>query len=373
MPTSNVYFTNLRANPKLNLLQKLNKLADTAGFGSIAFENKFTAIKIHFGEPGNMAFIRPNFAAEIVQKIKMAGGKPFLTDANTLYSGKRSNAVDHLKSATQNGFTEVVTGCPILIADGLKGTNQQEVEIDLPHCKTARIAATIAEADVIISMNHFKGHEMAGFGGALKNLGMGSASVGGKLILHSTSKPHIATQNCTGCNICVTHCAHDAIHLDAGHKAVIDYDTCVGCGQCIAVCQFDAAQVVWENASSFMNEKVAEYAMAVVKGKPSLHINFIMDVSPDCDCWNYNDFPLVPNIGMAASTDPVALDMACADLVKGAPLLPQAKLAKAMEVYHPSVGADKFRMAHPNADWLAGLKHAEKIGLGTTDYHLITI
>ncbi len=373
MTASKVFFTNLRANPKMNLLQKLSKLIDAAGFNSIVFEHKFAAIKIHFGEPGNMAFIRPNYAAEVVSKVKKAGGKPFLTDANTLYSGKRSNAVDHLLSATQNGFTEVVVGCPVIIADGLKGTEQREIEINMPHCQTARISAAVAEADIILSMNHFKGHEMAGFGGALKNLGMGAASVGGKLVLHSTSKPRIQTDNCTGCNICVTKCAHDAVHLTADKKAIINYGNCVGCGQCVAVCQFDAAQVVWENASVLMNEKIAEYAFAVLKNKPALHISFIMDVSPDCDCWGFNDYPLTPNIGMAASADPVALDKACADMVSKAPLQAQSRVAAKQEHFHESLGADKFKMAHPETDWMAGLIHAQKIGLGQLEYELITV
>lgn len=372
MQASKVYFTNFSAKPNQNLLQKLSKLVDIAGFNTIDFNNKFTAVKIHFGEPGNLAFIRPNFAATLVQKIKQAGGKPFLTDANTLYSGKRSNAVDHLQSATMNGFTEVVVGCPIIIADGLKGTDQREIEINLEHTQKARIAAAIAEADVIVSMNHFKGHEMAGFGGALKNLGMGAASVGGKLFLHSTSKPKINEASCTGCNSCVKNCAHNAIQLNADKKAVINYTTCVGCGQCVAVCQFDAAQVVWENASVLMNQKVAEYTSAVLKNKPSLHINFIMDVSPDCDCWGFNDYPMVPNIGIAASTDPVALDKACADLVTKAPILSQSRIAKNVAHEHHAE-SDKFALAHPNTNWLAGLEHAQKIKLGSLNYELIHV
>ncbi|MGD9992363.1 MAG: DUF362 domain-containing protein [Salinivirgaceae bacterium] len=373
MHTAKVYFTSLRAKPNQNLLQKLSKLMDKAGFSTLPVQDKFTALKIHFGEPGNLAFIRPNFAAEVVKKVKSAGGKPFLTDANTLYSGKRSNAVDHLLSATQNGFTEAVVGCPIIIADGLKGTDQKEIAVNLTHTGTARISAAIAEADIIISMTHFKGHEMAGFGGTLKNLGMGAASVAGKLFLHSTSKPKIEVENCTGCNACVKNCAHNAIQLNADKKALIDYETCVGCGQCVAICQFDAAQVVWENASALMNEKVAEYTAAILKNKPALHISFVMDVSPDCDCWGYNDYPMVPNIGIAASLDPVALDKACADLVTAAPVLNQSAIANKTPEKESHCNLDKFKMAHPNTNWMAGLLHAEKIGLGTLNYELINV
>jgi len=371
--SSKVYFTNLHTSPRINLLQKLEKLVLAAGFKNVDFQNKFVALKIHFGEPGNLAFIRPNYAAQVVQMVKKEGGKPFLTDANTLYSGKRSNAVDHLYSATSNGFTEVVTGCPVMIADGLKGTDYNLVEINLPHCKTAKIGNAMAEADIIISLTHFKGHEMAGFGGTLKNLGMGSASIGGKLELHSSSKPSINQSNCTGCAICVKNCAHDAIHLDKDKKAVIEYEKCVGCGQCIAVCQYDSAQVVWENASVLMNEKVAEYAYAVLKDKPAIHISFVMNVSPDCDCWGHNDYPMVPDIGIAVSTDPVALDMACAHLVTQAPVMEQSKIAEHQHFDTLKPEQDKFKMAHPDTDWKAGLLHAEKIGLGSTSYQLVTL
>lgn len=365
-----VFFTNLRTNTSANLLQKMENLAVKAGFNDIDFANKFTAIKIHFGEPGNLAFIRPNYAAQLVEMIKAKGGKPFLTDANTLYSGNRSNAVDHLQSATKNGFTEVVTGCPVIIADGLKGTDQSEIEINKSNCKVAKIGKAIAETDVLISMTHFKGHEMAGFGGTLKNIGMGSASVAGKLSLHSTSKPRIENDNCTACNICVKNCAHDAVFINKENIAEINYENCVGCGQCVAVCQYDAAQVVWENASVLMNEKIAEYTYAILKDKPSLHISFMTDISPDCDCWGNNDYPLVPNIGIAASTDPVALDRACADMVIKAPIFKDSVIG-AFE--QNGCGKDKFKLAHPNTDWEAGLKYAEKINLGTNNYKLIEV
>lgn len=370
---SKVYFTNLRTNPKNNLLKKLEKLVVEAGIKDIDFNKKLTAIKIHFGEPGNLAFIRPNFAARIVKLITECGGKPFLTDANTLYSGRRSNAVDHIQSAFENGFSPITVGCNVIIADGLRGTDYKEIKIDLEHCKTAKIATAIAEADILISMSHFKGHEMAGFGGALKNIGMGAASVGGKLELHSTSKPKIVRDNCVSCKLCVRDCAHDAVHLDENKIAVINYDKCVGCGQCVAVCQYDAAQVVWKSASELMNKKIAEYTYAIVKDKPSFHINFIMNVSPDCDCWANNDVAIVPDIGIAASFDPVALDMACVDLVKTAPAMPQSRLNEKGDDYNHLKGEDKFRHVHPNADWKAGIDHGEKIGLGTTEYDLVTI
>jgi len=369
---SAVYFTNLRATPSLNLLKKLENLIRKAGIESIDFDHKMTAVKIHFGEPGNLAFIRPNFVATLVKFLKKKGARPFLTDSNTLYSGQRSNAIDHLKAAFENGFNPIVTDCPVIIADGLRGTDYVEISLDLEHCKTARIGKAVVDADILVSMSHFKGHEMTGFGGVLKNLGMGCAAVGGKLELHSDSAPQIVTENCTGCRVCEKYCSHGAIMVGADKIARIDYELCTGCGQCVAVCQYDSAQVIWEAASELASKKIAEYSLAVVKGKPAFHISFIMNVSPDCDCYNFNDYPMVPDIGIAASFDPVALDQACADMVMEAPVLPKSRIGSE----HPGKslqGKDKFILAHPNTYWQAGLEHAEAIGLGSRKYEVIVV
>ena len=237
MEESKVYFTNLRTMPGRSLTEKMITLIKKAGIETIDFHDKFTAIKIHFGEPGNLAYLRPNFAARMADYLRSLGAKPFLTDSNTLYSGGRSNGIDHYESAMTNGYNPISAKCPVFIADGIKGIDYREIEIDGEYCKAPKIGTAIADADIIISMNHFKGHEQAGFGGALKNLGMGSASVGGKLELHAASKPVVNEETCKGCGMCVKHCAHDAMSL-INHKAHIDYDKCVGCGQCIAVCQF---------------------------------------------------------------------------------------------------------------------------------------
>lgn len=369
MEKAKVYFTDLKTKPDYNLLDKVERLVKKAGIENINFEDKFAAIKIHFGEPGNLAYIRPNYAAKIVKIIKELGGLPFLTDSNTLYSGRRSNAVDHIESAHENGFNPLTVGCNVIIADGLKGTDYREIEINGKHCKKAKIGAAIADADIIISMNHFKGHEMTGFGGALKNLGMGSGSRGGKLEMHSASQPKIDKGNCSSCGQCVKHCSQKAISLDNGKKAYIDYEKCIGCGQCVAMCRYNAAQVLWNESADTANEKIAEYATAVLKGKPSFHINFIMDVSPNCDCWSSNDMAIVPNIGIAASFDPVALDKACVDLVNKAP----AMKGSVLEDEHFHDGDDKFTHIHKNTNWDTGLKHAEEMGIGTRDYELFII
>ncbi len=368
---SKVYFTDLRTKPGRSLLDKLELLVKKAGIEEIDFNNKFTAVKIHFGEPGNLSYIRPNYAARLVQFLQKKGAKVFLTDSNTLYLGRRSNAVDHLQSAMGNGFNPIAVPCPVIIADGLKAIDFREIVIDCEYCKSAKIGSAIADADIVISMTHFKGHEQTGFGGSLKNLGMGSASAAGKMDMHSSSKPVIETKNCTSCGQCIKYCASNAIEFNTNKKAIINYERCVGCGQCIAVCQFDAAQVVWNSSSDITNCKIAEYSLAVIKGKPNFHINFIMDISPLCDCWGHNDAAIVPNIGIAASFDPVALDKACVDMVTDAPVIQ----GSCIHVQENKVlqGIDKFNLLHPKTNWKTGLEHAEKIGLGQMDYELITV
>lgn len=369
MTTSEVYFTNLRTTVRTPLIKKMENVAVAAGFDKIDFKDKFVAIKIHFGEAGNLAFIRPNYAAHLCKMIRERGGKPFLTDSNTLYSGSRSNAVDHLNCATANGFNPLSAGANVIIADGLKGTEYREIPLDGKYCPKPKIGSAIADADIVISMNHFKGHEQTGFGGALKNLGMGSASRGGKLELHSSSKPIIKEKNCRGCNICVTNCAHHAIHLDENRKAVIDYDKCVGCGQCVALCQFDGAVLKDWDGTEVLNFKIAEYTKAVIMGKQHFHISFIMNVSPECDCWVHNDAAIVPDLGIAASFDPVAIDQACADMVVNAPIIPGSKLFDAHPHEH-LCGEDKFHILHPDTDWKCGLEYGEQIGIGTRKYEL---
>ena len=373
MASSQVFFTNLRTTPTSNLLDKMERLVRRAGIAGIDFENRFAAIKIHFGEPGNMAYLRPQYAARMAGLLRSLGAKPFLTDANTLYSGRRANAVDHLQSAMENGYNPISAQCQVIIADGLKGIDYREIEIDGEYCKAPKIGAAGADADIVISMTHFKGHEQTGFGGTLKNLGMGCASVGGKLELHCAAQPVVKTENCRGCNICVKHCAHDAIHLNPERKAEIDYSKCVGCGQCIALCQYDSASMGANDTSERLNYKIAEYTKAVLKDKPNFHVSFIMNVSPECDCWNHNDAAVVPDLGIAASFDPVALDKACADLVIHAPALQTVNRLTESRPHEHLEDTDKFRLMHPDTDWLAGLTHAEKIGIGNMQYELIEV
>lgn len=367
MERATVYFTDFRMKNGQNHETKLRKLMKAAGMDQIDFQGKFVAIKIHFGELGNLAFLRPNFARYVADYVKELGGRPFLTDCNTLYVGSRKNALDHLDTALINGFSPYATGCQILIADGLKGTDDVEVPVNGGIlCKTAKIGRAIMDADIVISLNHFKGHECTGFGGALKNLGMGSGSRAGKMEMHSAGKPTVDQDLCIGCGACVKVCAHDAPHI-ANKRCTIDQTRCAGCGRCVGVCPKDAITPAHDETYDNLNSKIAEYAKAVVDGRPSFHINIVNQVSPNCDCHSESDAAIVPDVGMFASFDPVAIDVASADAVNRQPVNPMSILAERAGV------TDRFNGTHPTTNWRSGPEHAEKIGLGTMDYTLVTV
>ena len=365
---ANVYWTNLRAKPGDNLLDKLRRLMERAGMGEMDFDGKYVAVKIHFGEPGNLAYLRPNYARVVVDFIKERGGRPFLTDCNTLYIGGRKNALDHLESAYQNGYNPFTVGCHLLIADGLKGTDEAYVPVEGgTYVKEAKIGRAVMDADVVISLNHFKGHEMAGFGGALKNLGMGCGSRAGKMEMHSAGKPTVNQELCIGCGACQRVCAHSAPVLMENRKMTIDHGRCVGCGRCIGICPKDAVTAAQDETGEILNCKMAEYAKAVVDGRPHFHISLVVDVSPYCDCHGENDVPLVPDVGMFASFDPVALDVACADAVNAQPIVPGCAIDDG------EAGGDHFHHMHPTTDWRSCVEHAEKLGIGTQAYTLIEV
>ena len=365
---SKVYFANFRTTYRENLPQKLARLVKKAGMlENIDFENKYTAIKIHFGEPGNLSYLRPNYAKVIVDLIKGQGGKVFLTDCNTLYVGRRKNALDHLEAAYENGYNPFTTGCHVIIADGLKGTDEVLVPVNGDYVQEAKIGRAVMDADIVISMNHFKGHEATGFGGALKNLGMGCGSRAGKMEMHSAGKPHVLKGQCVGCGACVKICAHSAITI-ADKKASIDHNKCVGCGRCIGICPKDAVVAANDESNDILNCKIAEYTKAVIDGRPNFHISLIVDVSPNCDCHSENDVPIVPNVGMFASFDPVALDMACADAVNRQPVMPGSILSEL-----PQITMDRFNDNHPETNWMSAVDHAVKLGLGSKEYELIEI
>ncbi len=365
MPAT-VYLADLRAGNKENLFIKLQRLLNQAGIEQIVGRDELTAIKIHFGEKGGHAFIRPVFIRRIVDQIKQLGGKPFLTDSCTLYPGERKEAVSALCCGIENGFAYAVAGAPLIMCDGLRGHSSRRVPVDGEILDTADIGLEILEADVLIAVSHFKCHELTGFGGALKNLGMGCSSRAGKMEQHSTVAPEVAEQACTGCGVCLRACAHQAI-LVSGGKARIDSQRCTGCGRCITVCESRAIRIQWNEEAALVMKKMAEYAKGALTDKTgkALFVNFVTQVSPSCDCYGHSDTPIIPDLGILVSTDPVALDQACADLVNQAQGLPDTALTCGHEP-----GGDKFRGVHPDIDWTITLDHAEKIGTGTRKYTL---
>ncbi|MDR3193324.1 MAG: DUF362 domain-containing protein [Treponema sp.] len=375
METAKVYFTDMRCVVGESLLVKLDRLIDKAGIGKIDFKQKYVAIKIHFGEPGNLAFLRPNFAKVVADRIKALGGMPFLTDCNTLYVGRRNNALVHMDAAFENGYTPFSTGVQNIIADGLRGTDDVEVLVKGgEYCKTAYIGRAIMDADILISLNHFKGHENTGFGGALKNIGMGSGSRAGKMAMHNDGKPQVNKAGCIGCGICLRFCAHGAIEFGPDKKARINQDKCVGCGRCIGACSKDAIENDWGSSNPALNRKIAEYSKAVLEGRPNFHINVVNQVSPYCDCHGESDAAVVPDIGIFAGFDPVALDQACIDAVNAAPGIKTSIIGEREETRKDEKGhQDHFINIHPTTDWRGQIAHAEKIGLGVGKYELITV
>lgn len=376
MEKAKVYFTDFRtAAYGDGLPAKLKKLMRRAGVGTIDMEGKFVAIKMHFGELGNISYLRPNYAKAVADLVKEEGGKPFLTDCNTMYPGSRKNALEHLYCAWENGFTPMTVGCPVLIGDGLKGTDDIAVPVvGGEYVKEAKIGRAVMDADVFISLSHFKGHETTGFGGAIKNIGMGCGSRAGKAEQHSNGKPSIDAARCRGCRMCRRECANDGLVFDSETgKMTVDLAHCVGCGRCLGACNFDAIEFREDDAVEVLNRRMAEYAKAVVDGRPHFHVSLIVDVSPYCDCHGENDAPILPNIGMFASFDPLALDQACADACLAANPLPGSRLSDNMARQGFVDLGDHFRNTTPESDWESCLVHAEKIGLGTREYELITV
>ncbi|MDR2721855.1 MAG: DUF362 domain-containing protein [Coriobacteriaceae bacterium] len=402
---SQVYFSSLRLSDGDTIAAKLCRLIETAGIDTIDFNHKFTAIKMHFGEAGNLAYLRPNYARVVVDAVRKRGGRPFLTDANTLYPGRRKNALEHLELAYEHGFSPFSTGCHIIIADGVAGTDEVAVPFSGgTYFTEAKIGRAVMDADVLISLNHFKGHVEMGFGGALKNIGMGCASRAGKMEMHSATGAKVKQDKCIGCEKCARFCETGAITYKDKH-AFIDADICVGCGHCIGACPTDAIHASFDEKGEILDKKVAEYTKAVLAGKDHFHINLVIDVTPFCDCWRSSDKPIVADIGMFASFDPVALDLACAEAVNQQPPVADSALGDALarlkaaggddgagggaggdgdgvadaggvgatDGFADATGQDHFTMVHGHTNWRTTINHAVSLGIGNDAYEIIEV
>jgi uncharacterized Fe-S center protein len=372
---SKVYFANLRAHGvHENKTTKIGRLFDAAGLGAGIAANNLVAVKVHFGERGNDTFIPPYLVRPVIDKIKEKGGKPFVTDTNTLYAGMRHNAVDHLETAALHGFTRDVLGAPVLIADGLLGDGEKEVPIHKKHVPVAKIAGAIARAEAMVVVSHFKGHELAGFGGAIKNLAMGCATGAGKREQHSP-RFFVKQDVCIGCGECAAVCPEAAATLaetgpEKDIKASIDKEKCVGCGECYIHCPEKAVDVDWRTEVPIFMERMTEYAYAAVQGKQGKvgYVNLLVNITPDCDCLPWSDAPILPDLGIMASMDPVALDQACFDLCNQQLGFRDSKL---MANFEP--GADKFTGLWGHTQPEIQLSYGEELGLGQRAYELIPI
>jgi uncharacterized Fe-S center protein len=358
MILSEVYFVDTRCKAHYGMLDKLGDLIERVGLPDIIERSDLVAIKTHFGERGSTAFVPVMYIRRLVEAIKEKRGKPFVTDAGTLYVGGRSNAVNHLLTAAANGFTLTSAGAPVIIADGIKGHDFVEVEVEGDELSKVKISSAAVHADALVIVSHLTGHELTGFGSAIKNVGMGFGSRGGKQQMHSDIKPEVNKERCTACAKCIRWCPADAITLVGEGKdkvAEIDHNKCIGCGECTVMCFEGAIAARLSSSLDLAQRKIVEYAMGVLKGKEEkcVFFNFLLHITPACDCWDFSDAPTIGDIGILASRDIVAIEQASLDLV------------------NQKAGKDYFRDLYKAMDWTEQLAYAEKKGLGSREYELI--
>jgi len=365
---SKVFFVSARARGGKSLIDKLGDLMDAVGLDCIP-ENGLVAVKLHMGERGTTAHLKPVFARRAVEKIIEAGGKPFLTDATTLYLGERGNAVDYLHLGMANGFSYATIGAPIIIADGLRSADVAEVRVDLKHFQTVKYASAIRQADAMVVLSHFKGHLASGFGGAIKNVAMGLGSRSQKQRMHGDIKPKLRKGNlCIACGRCAEICPADAIIVEK--KASFDHQKCIGCAECITTCPVGAIQILWNESTDRLQEKMAETMAGIVGEKKGriIYFNFLLDITPDCDCFPWSDTAIAPDIGILGSTDPIAIDQASVDLLNQGPGIPGSALPAGLEP-----GKDKLKALYPAIDWTRQLVYGQEIGLGSREYELVEL
>ena len=340
MEKSKVYYYNNLTNLKAGVNKFFKMIAEEID----AEEEKKIGIKIHFGERDNDTHVKPELLKDLPKYFK----EPVFVECNVLYRGNRLRKDDHIKQASEHGFDFI----EIDILDGEMGEDYTEIEIDTKNTQKAKIGKGLKNYDNLISIAHFKGHIVSGFGGALKNIGMGLGSRGGKLDMHAGVSPKVDIENCIACGSCSEQCPADAIEVN--EYAVINEEICIGCAQCIAVCPEGVIKIPWgaRKDDQFL-EKIAEYTLACLKEKNWWHINFLTDITMKCDCVGSKQEPFMEDIGILFSKDPIAIDKASMDLVI------------------EKNGSDPFKKHNKNSIHI--LKYGEEIGLGSIDYELIEI
>ena len=363
---SDVFFASAQvARTRKSLVDQVANLFDALDGPKIINSDDLVAIKLSFSEFGNTAYLRPQLVSPLVRRISECSAKPFLTDANTLYTGGRSNAVDHLNTAIKNGFSYAVVQAPIIIADGLRGKSSVEVKIDQKNCPSARIASHVYHANALISLAHVHCHPGTGLAATFKNIGMGLGCRSGKQMMHSQEEtPQVDHEKCVGDGECIQYCPVNAIRLENA-KATINPDTCIRCGECTVTCPHKAIAIRWGDNPGLLQERIVEYTLAVLKNKKDkcLFYAFLLDVTPGCLCVSRSERPIIPDVGILASRDPVALEQATFEMVNAQHGISYSDLPCAYEK-----GADKFHALHPDIDSELTIRYAQKIGLGSTEY-----
>ncbi|MGC9367129.1 MAG: DUF362 domain-containing protein [bacterium] len=355
---SEVYFSRIGQETAMTALQKI-----TAKFPEIFEPGDYVAVKAHFGESGNKTYIPAEYLKPVLSKVKEQSNLAFVTDTNVLYRSRRAHAITHYETAAEHGFSLHNLAAPVIIADGIKGGDVIYVEIKGEYFEKFPVAGNIVRADGLVAFSHFKGHLLAGIGGAIKNISMGGASRAGKQIMHADVEPQRnEQQSCLLCGYCVESCPVNAVCLgEFGPE--FDLELCIGCGECIAVCPNHVIKILWNESPEIFAEKLAEGALACIKNKPGklLFITGAINITPECDCMSNAGEPFMQDVGWFMSTDPVAVDQACFDMVK-----------KDYQQQEKSE-QDPFKIFHPHTYFEKTLKYAEKLGMGSTRYELIEL
>lgn len=366
---SHVYFVPIHTNKGTShLLERVHEANILCGIKDVIKAGDLTAVKMHFGEYGLTTYLSPAFVRSTVEQIVSLGAKPFLTDTNTLYRARRHNAVDHLVTALKNGFSFGSVGAPVIIADGLHGHSFTETPLQgAKHFASVPIPDAIHDADSMVMMSHFTAHLVAGFGATIKNLSMGCSNPQGKRRMHCHSKPSVDKSLCIACGECAEHCPTKAIEVN--DYAVIDQDVCMACGECTVICPQEAIRIPWDENSSILQEKMAEYARAVVQQKQNRIVfqNYLVNITPHCDCMSISEIPFHPDLGVLVSRDPVAADQAGIDFINGKIVWNGSVVTDGTHV------TDPLREIYPKIDWSVQLSYAEEIGLGSKAYELTVV
>ncbi|HIE05960.1 MAG TPA: DUF362 domain-containing protein [bacterium (Candidatus Stahlbacteria)] len=327
-----VYFLDLSKKGEESYEKRFARFLDETKVLKDIDRRKPCAIKFHPGEAGNIYYVKPQFLKIIYDRLGRSG---FLTDTTTLYSGERGLATNYHRLVREHGFGFA----PFIVADGLRG----EASVEVDGCAIGSVIDAVTQMVVV---SHFKGHMVTGFGGAIKNLGMGCSAKAGKLMMHSRSTPQIDGDVCQRCYVCVEYCPQDAISEE--DPPVINYEKCIRCCGCLSVCPYRAIGIDWNAEANHTTERMVDYARAAVKGKVCVYINFLVDITRHCDCFHTVEPPITPDVGILASTDPVAIDKASFDLVE-----------------------DAIKKAQPQTSPLSQIERAVKVGLGSGEYKLV--